>query len=153
MKIPQGLGNARANGRKSRFRKISERKANNVINLYKAEIEYFDSEFGKFIDYLRSKNIYNRSLIFLFSDHGEEFFEHKGWGHGHTLYNEVSRIPLIIKFPHEKYRGKRISSNTGIIDIFPTLFNYLGIETTYEPDGRSLMNLIKPINARIAEKR
>ncbi len=143
IEIPQGLGTAKAHGRKSRYRKQSGRKTKNVISLYKAEIEYFDSEFGKFIDYLKSNNIYNKSLIVIFSDHGEEFFEHKGWAHGHTLYNELTKIPLIIKFPGEEYKGKRISSNTGIIDIFPTLFDYLGIETEYTSDGKSLMALIK----------
>ena len=45
--------------------------------------------------------MYGNSLIVFTSDHGEEFWEHGGFEHGHTLYNEVLRVPLIIKPPTE----------------------------------------------------
>lgn len=143
IKIPQHLGEKNLKGRRAKYRKLPDKKAKNIVNLYKAEIEYFDHQFGKFIKYLKSKGIYDRSLIVVFSDHGDEFFDHKGWGHGHTLYEELIKIPLLIKFPFSENRGKKIIPNTSIVDIFPTLFDYLQIKNSYKTDGQSLMNLIK----------
>lgn len=143
MKIPQGLRNKKNEGRASIFRKLSDYKSKAFKLMYKAEIEYFDHQFGKFIEYLKLKNIYNRSLIVFFSDHGEEFFDHKGWGHGHSLYNELIKIPLLIKFPDNIHNGTRVKTNTCIVDLFPTLFDYLGLETNIRSDGISLMNLIR----------
>ncbi|MCK5004377.1 MAG: sulfatase-like hydrolase/transferase [Candidatus Aminicenantes bacterium] len=143
MKIPQGLRNRKGEGRASIFKSLSDYKSKAFKYLYKGEIEYFDHQFGKFIKYLKLKNIYNKSMIVFFSDHGEEFFDHHGWGHGHSLYNELIRIPLLIKFPDNKYKGTRVKANTSIIDIFPTLFDYMGLKTNINSDGISLMNLIR----------
>ena len=110
--------------------------------LYEAEIMTFDHEFGRFIDYLKQRGIYKQSLIVFLSDHGEEFFEHRGWSHGHSLYNELIKVPLIIKFPQGKYKGKKIEKNVGLIDVLPTLTDYLDIEQQRQIDGISLMPLI-----------
>ncbi|MCK5057556.1 MAG: sulfatase-like hydrolase/transferase, partial [Candidatus Aminicenantes bacterium] len=111
--------------------------------LYEAEIMAFDSYFGEFIAYLKRNGLYDRSLIVFFSDHGEEFYDHLGWSHGHSLYNELIKVPLIIKFPGDKYQSIRVTEIVGIIDILPTLLDYLHIEQAREIDGISLMPLIK----------
>lgn len=116
---------------------------NAMTLLYDADVMAFDFYFGKFIDYLRSRDIYERSMIVFISDHGEEFYDHKGWFHGHSHYDEMIKIPIIIKFPGNKYGGKRVRELTGIIDILPTLGEYFGLEKGRNIDGVSIMPLLK----------
>lgn len=132
-------------------RELLEQTRKNVIDLYDGEIRTFDHWFGEFIRYLKKKGLYRNAMIIFLSDHGEEFYEHKGWGHSHALYNEVTRVPLIIKFPDQKYKGKRIRSNAGLIDVMPTVLHYYSLDrqnqnpksvANVELDGRDLMTLI-----------
>jgi arylsulfatase A-like enzyme len=44
-------------------------------------------------------------MLVVLSDHGEEFHDHGGWEHGHTLFQELTRIPLVVKLPRQK-RGE-----------------------------------------------
>ncbi len=122
---------------------VSDKKRISMEELYNIEINTFDYYFGKFIDFLKERKIYGRSMIILMSDHGEEFYEHKGWSHGHSMFNEVISVPLFIKFPGMKYRKKIINSNCGLIDILPTICDFYGIETSNIIDGESLIPLLK----------
>jgi len=83
-------------------------------------------------------------MIIITSDHGEEFLEHGGTGHGFTLYEEQLRVPLIIKPPLKKFRRAENESNTnvGIIDITPTVLDYLNLPLISTFEGRSLRPLI-----------
>ena len=70
-----------------------------VMELYDAEVAAVDAELGRFMAWLDDKGLFKRSLIVATSDHGEEFWEHGGFEHGHSLFNEVLEVPLIIKLP------------------------------------------------------
>ncbi|MCP5054162.1 MAG: sulfatase-like hydrolase/transferase, partial [bacterium] len=94
--------------------------------------------------YLKKKNMYDNSMIVFLSDHGEAFYEHEKWGHPHTVYNEVARVPLLVKFPGNKFKGVQIKHVVGLIDVMPTILNFYNIPfKTKEVDGRDLMELIK----------
>ncbi len=107
-------------------------------NLYEAGVYTFDRRFGQFIEFLKRKGIYHRALIILFSDHGEEFEEHGGWTHGHTLYNELIRVPLLVKLPGEKHGGKVIEENVSLVDILPTVLDLLHIRINKKLDGKNI---------------
>jgi choline-sulfatase len=108
--------------------------------LYEAEVMAFDHYFGWFISELRRLGIYDRATIVFTSDHGEEFFEHGGWAHSHSLYNELVQVPLIIKFPGQAHAGMRPDSLAGLIDVLPTLLEYYHLPPVASPiDGVSLM--------------
>jgi arylsulfatase A-like enzyme len=66
-------------------------------------------------------------LIILTSDHGEEFWEHGGYEHGHTLYNELLWVPLIIKLPQSASKGQ-ISTAVSTQSIMPTVLDVCGID-------------------------
>ncbi|MFQ5792873.1 MAG: sulfatase, partial [Acidobacteriota bacterium] len=106
--------------------KSPEEKAQ-IINLYDAEIAYADREIGRLLDALKAMGLYDRSLIILTSDHGEAFYEHGHWEHSQTLYDEIIRVPLIVKWPDSIPRGRR-KTLVGQVDIFPTLLESAGIE-------------------------
>ncbi|MGH9366319.1 MAG: sulfatase-like hydrolase/transferase [Thermoanaerobaculia bacterium] len=94
--------------------------------LYDGEVLHADREFGAFLDLLRYRGLYDRSLIVLLSDHGEEFDEHGGFGHGRTLYEELLRAPLIVKYPEERGAGARIATRVSTLDVMPTVLHALG---------------------------
>ncbi len=105
---------------------------------YDQEIYFNDNSFGVLLDKMKEHGIYDESLIIFTSDHGEEFFEHGGFGHGQSLYNEVIRIPFIIKttsIEPGEYQ-ERIQLN----DIYPTILDILGKAEPYKLDGKSLMH-------------
>ncbi len=129
--------------RKFTYRPRSEKQKSGIISSYDAELEFFDHWFGYFINALKKSGMYENSMIIFMSDHGEEFFEHGAWGHGNNLYNETIHIPLLIKFPSGEYKGNRINQNCSIIDILPTILDYLDISYEFDTDGISLLPLLK----------
>ncbi|MEJ2084357.1 MAG: sulfatase [Acidobacteriota bacterium] len=96
--------------------------------LYDGGVAYADRQFGRFIDLLRHLNLYDSSVIILTSDHGEEFFEHGGFDHGRTLYEELLHIPLIVKLPHGYQAGARLSTRASLVDITPTVLALAGLK-------------------------
>lgn len=117
--------------------------------LYDTEILAFDTYFGEFISFLKRKKIYKNSMIIFVSDHGEEFFEHKGWSHGHSMFNDVIRVPFMIKFPGNRFQGKTVELNVGLIDILPTIYDYFEMKVGTVIDGISLLPVI---NGKIPER-
>ena len=94
--------------------------------LYEGEVQYTDEQFGRFLDLLKGLGLYHSSLIVLVADHGEEFGDHGGFDHGRTLYQEMIRVPLIVKFPKSEGAGTRVSSPVSLVDLAPTIFDLAG---------------------------
>jgi len=119
---------------------LSPDQRRNIVGLYDAEILYTDEMLiAPLLARLRKRNLYDDTWLVLTSDHGEEFFDHGGWVHGHTLYNELIRIPLLVKFPHGRHAGKRIGHVVGITDIMPSLLAALNLPgPEYPLDGRTI---------------
>lgn len=117
----------------------------NIIDLYDAEIFYTDATLIKnLIETLKSTGIFDQTMLIVTSDHGEEFYEHHGWLHGQTLYEEQLRVPLIIKFPHSRYKGHRLQPKVRLIDILPTIMETLRLSYPAKSfEGRSLLPVIE----------
>ena len=96
-----------------------------VIDDYDSCINYVDSLFGNAIDELKKIKRYDDSLIILLADHGEGCYEHGAWGHGNDVYPEITRIPLIIKFPAACGLKGEIGSLVQTGAIFPTIYKLL----------------------------
>ncbi|MBX7137935.1 MAG: sulfatase [Oligoflexia bacterium] len=107
------------------------------IAMYDAELRYFDDYFGQVMDYLRSKNLYENSVIVLTSDHGEQFGERGKLGHGFNLHTEELRVPLILKSPGMRGENSSLVSNR---DIFFTLLEAADIELPHDSNAASLLN-------------
>lgn len=112
-----------------------------LVARYDAEIAFFDTHFGRLLDFLEQRGIYDEALIIFTADHGEEFAEHGGWAHGHTLYNELLHIPLIVKYPKGVATpGERREMLSGLIDVVPTIRDVM--QATWPQSGfrgRSLL--------------
>jgi arylsulfatase A-like enzyme len=132
-------------GKEGVFKSIPEKEIQNIVSLYDAEIRYTDDVLIKpLIEKLKESGLYNQSMIVVTSDHGEEFYDHHGWEHGHTLYNELLKVPLIIKFPGSEFAGTQIQTIVRLIDVMPTVLERLGISTeNLKLDGKSLIPVLK----------
>ena len=129
---------------------LSIRDKQSLVNLYDAAIKYFDSNFEKIVDNLKKLGILNNTIIILTSDHGEEFWEHDGFAHGHTVYNELLHVPLIIGYiPH--LPKKRIKSYVQLLDLFPTILSLVGIKSDFKLRGTDLASAALTDNQIIEE--
>jgi len=102
-----------------------------------------DMGFGQLIDELQRRQLYDGSLLVLTSDHGEEFSEHGwvGW-HGHSLYDELLHVPLVIKFPGGRWAGQRVDTQVRTLDLSPTILAHLGLGSPAQFQGLDLRPLI-----------
>lgn len=107
--------------------------------LYDSEVRYVDDNVGLVLDHLKKLNIYDDSLIILTSDHGEEFWEHDSYEHGHTLYNELLSVPLIIKLPAPLLKTT-VAQPVSAESVMPTVLQLCGIE--YKQDCLSRGSLV-----------
>jgi len=114
---------------------------NRIISLYDGGVYYSDYVFKKVIDALKEEGIYDSSIIILLSDHGEEFNEHGGKQHG-RLWVEHLHVPLIIKLPKRKHAGTIIEAPVRLMDIMPTICEYLGVPISHPIQGVSFFSLI-----------
>lgn len=108
---------------------------------YLSEIEFVDSQIKKLIQSLKENNIEDRTLIIIIGDHGESLTEHGIYISHRGLYEETLKIPMI--FYHPSLGRKKVESLVQIIDIAPTILDFLGIKNEQiDFDGRSLLPLI-----------
>lgn len=109
-----------------------------IRRLYDAEVRYVDEYAGKFLGALRRMHLYDESLIVFVSDHGEEFWEHGGAGHGHTLYDELIHVPFFIKLPYQRSTG-RVDQVVTTAAIAPTVLDLCGV--AFDPESMSVASL------------
>ena len=112
--------------------------------LHDGEMAYMSHELGRFFDALDAMP--GRTLVVLHSDHGEEFWEHDGFEHNHTLYDEVTRAVLAVRPGGGLAKGQRLKHPATLADIGPTLYDFAGIAQPPATDGRSLVRAIRGEN-------
>jgi arylsulfatase A-like enzyme len=110
------------------------------LQAYDSEIEYLDASLGHLFEYLRQKTLYDNTIIVFASTDGEEFYEHQGWGHYATAYEELVHIPLIIKLPGGKRGGMVFEQMARAVDIPPTILAQLGLEVPIWMQGADLFD-------------
>jgi arylsulfatase A-like enzyme len=108
-------------------RRLSDEAVQSLRALYDAETAEFDTELGRFLERLAALGLMNDTLLIFVADHGEEFREHGALQHGHTLYQEVMRVPLIIRLPGGHEGGRRVRALARHVDLMPTVLALLGV--------------------------
>jgi arylsulfatase A-like enzyme len=113
---------------------------------YAGEVTYTDFQLGRIIKALKDKRLYDDMLIIVTADHGEAFGEKHGdvteYRHGRYLYDTTQHVPLIIKLPGGKGAGRRIQDVVQLIDLAPTILDYLNGSPPESFQGRSLLDLL-----------
>lgn len=110
------------------------------VALYDGELRFTDHHIGRLLDDLRTRGLYDRTVIALTGDHGEGFGEHGVELHGYHLYAPQTQVPLVIRVPGLPPR--RAATPAGHIDLLPTLVNLAGGAPSPDMMGRSLVDVI-----------
>jgi len=116
-----------------------------IVAQYDGEVAYGDQEFGRFLEGLKARGLYDQATVVFLSDHGEEFLDHGDWVHGHTLFDELVRVPLVVKWPGRAHAGRRVARQVQIVDVLPTILRSQGLPVPAAPAiaGRPLEDSFK----------
>ncbi len=110
---------------------------------YDGNITFVDSVLGELFQNLKDEGLYDRTLIIVTSDHGEEFYDHGGWGHGQSLYNVLLHVPLLMRYPPLFSAGVRTPIVSRHVDLLPTILDFSAIPAPDSIEGKSLIPQIK----------
>ena len=113
-----------------------------IVSLYDACINYSDFIVGSIRKILKEEGQYDRSLVILLSDHGEEFWDHGDILHW-RLFREALHVPLLVKFPGAAHAGMRIVTPVRMFDVMPTVLEFLGIRSARPLQATSLLPLVR----------
>ncbi len=105
----------------------SQEEKDKITAAYDANLAFVDEQFGRIVQYLRITGLLEKTVLIILSDHGEAFWEHGIQGHNNTVYEEVARVPFVIRFPNEPRLRDRRREIVQTMSIFPTLLNLLGL--------------------------
>lgn len=94
---------------------------------YDGKLHDADARLQGFLDELSSRGLLDKTVIVLMSDHGEEFFDHGGFDHGLSLYDELVHVPFLIVVPGAE-GGKTIPAQVSTMDLAPTIFDIVGVD-------------------------
>jgi arylsulfatase A-like enzyme len=104
-----------------------------LVAQYDGEIAYGDQEFGRFVRELKKRGLYDGALVVFLADHGEEFQDHGGWLHGRSVFDELVRIPLVVKLPRGNHAGERVRAQVQSVDVLPTVLQAVGLPAPAPP--------------------
>jgi len=124
------------------MKRLSDADWKHIVALYDGEIAFTDSCIGVLLRGLEERHLRSNTLIVFLSDHGEEFFEHGGFEHGHTLYDDLLWVPLMFSMPGVLPEGKVVKDQVRLLDVAPTILDLIGIEKPPHFEGVSLAPLL-----------
>jgi len=108
--------------------------------LYDGEVAYVDEHFGKIMHALEAEGLADDTVVVVLNDHGEEFFDHGGFEHGHTLYPELIDMALLVRLPGHDLRAVAARRCVSQVDVVPSLMEALGFPPPRDVDGRSFLS-------------
>lgn len=124
---------------------MPSRDLDHVVALYDGEIAWVDANIGKILSSLHTLGYDDNTIVAITADHGEEFLEHGQAAHYKTLYDEVLRVPLVIRYPGHVAPGRKVEGQVRLMDVAPTLLSLAGFRAARprrESEGRSLACLL-----------
>ena len=121
---------------------LSQEDRRRLEAFYDGAVRYTDLHLGRLFDALRQRQVQRPTLVAFTADHGEEFWDHGHFEHGHDYYHEVTRVPLFFWAPGLLPAGRTVDEPVGLVDIAPTLLDLIGVpgpEADSWDDGLSLV--------------
>ncbi len=125
---------------RARVASLSAAERDWLVAAYDEEIAFVDEQLARLFAALEARGLWSRSLVVLTSDHGEEFFDHGGFEHGHTVYQELLHVPLVVWAPGVAARREKAA--VSLADVAPTLLEAQAVNAARGLDGASLWPLI-----------
>jgi arylsulfatase A-like enzyme len=114
------------------------------VSQYDGDILYTDHHLGRLLERLRDLGRYRDALIIVTSDHGELLGEHGRLGHGTFPYDDVVRVPLIVKYPGQT-EGRIEDRPVSTVDVTPTILDTVGLVVPPELQGVPLSERRQPV--------
>jgi arylsulfatase A-like enzyme len=105
--------------------------------LYDGQVSYHDKYLGAFIERLKKLGLYEQVVFVVTADHGEEFYDHGSYGHGHSVYQELLGVPLMVHVPGAA--SSRVSDTVSTVDVSPTLLAAAGLQVPDVMEGENRM--------------
>lgn len=124
---------------------LEKERAQEIKEAYFATISFVDAQLGRILDYLEASGLDKNTIVVFTSDHGYHMGEHGHW-QKQTLFENSTRIPLIISNPNSEKKGVKSNSPVELIDLYPTLMDLTNINTPKHVVGKSLEPLMKNVN-------
>jgi arylsulfatase A-like enzyme len=94
---------------------------------YAARVRKVDRCFGQFIDFLKRRGVYDRSIVVLTADHGEMLGEDGRWGHAYFMFPPILTVPLIVHLPSDlRAQTVDLGAISFLTDLSPTFYASLG---------------------------
>jgi len=121
---------------------MDPRDLQHLVALYDGEIAWTDTFVGKIRELLETRGLLDDTVVAVTSDHGDEFFEHGQKTHRRSLYDEVTHVPLVLRFPRRVRAGTTLRAQTRSIDVGPTLLELAGLPAPSDVLGASLLPLV-----------
>ena len=112
--------------------------------VYYGMVSKFDEQVGRIIETLKEQGLYKNSLIIFLSDHGDYVGDYglpEKWPTG--FQDVLLHVPLIVKYPENRYAGRRVDHFTQSLDLYPTVLEQTGVHTPYTHFGASLTELME----------
>ena len=125
---------------------VAEARWREAVQAYLASVSYADAQVGRILDALDASGRGKDTVIVLFSDHGFHLGEKQRW-RKQTLWEESTRVPLIVVAPGTTIPGSRSAQPVSLMDIYPTLAELAGLPVPSHVEGRSLLPLLKDPDA------
>lgn len=117
-----------------------------LISRYDHGVAYTDRQVGQLMEILRQLDLFESSIVLVTSDHGEAFLEHGELLHGHAPFDEMIRVPLLLRLPSRLRPEKRsVDAPVGLIDVLPTLLDLSGLEAEPQSEGGSLVPVMRGV--------
>ena len=116
--------------------------AKEIKQAYYASISFVDAQLGRVIDKLKETRLIENTIIIFISDHGYHLGEHGHW-QKQTLFENSTRVPLIIATPNLSNKGSKSESPVELVDIYPTLMDLTGIKIPTNVVGKSLKPILE----------
>jgi choline-sulfatase len=113
---------------------------------YDGEIAFIDKYLGELFASLKEQKLDQNTVVILFSDHGESFKEHGVYFHGSTLYDEILRVPFMIKVPG--ISPKIVKERVALLDLFPTIVELANAKM---PEGLRGLSLVPALQGKPVE--
>ncbi|MGD8414232.1 MAG: sulfatase [Candidatus Latescibacterota bacterium] len=113
-----------------------------TIGLYDGEIAYADWAIGRLVEGLKSRGLYDDTIVVLTADHGENFGEHGTFLTHTQLYEQSLHVPMLMRYP-EKLPVRRVEALVQEVDVFPTLLELAGVEYEGHLDGVSMVRKVE----------